>query len=321
MSRTMISLRNRWHTDALRPLIPTAVLIGLVLAVSAKDRDFLGVDSLRTLSESSSPLLLLAVGMTLVVMCGGIDLSVAAMASFGSVLFAMWVPSMGLAAAIPVVAITTAAGAVQGTVHVVAQVPSFVVTLGGMALWSGLALTISDATPISVTDPSIIDLGRDEVLGIPYTVIAALALALTAALVMWATPVGRWVRATGSSERAAYLAGVPVRFTKIGAFAFSGFCVGCAAIVLVARNQAGAPRLADSLLLPVVAAVVVGGTAITGGHGGIGRTIVGVLIVAVLRVGLSVIDIDQAWEQILYGALAIVAAALTIDRSKIAVLK
>ena len=321
MSVMAVAVRDRWNAEALRQVIPVAVLIALVLAVSAKDSSFLGVNSQRTLAASSSPLLILAVGATFVVMCGCIDLSVAALASFGSVLFAMWVPSMGLAAVIPVVAVTSAAGALQGVVHVAAQIPSFVVTLGGMALWSGVALWISDATPIAVLDRSIIDLGTDRLFGVPVPVIAALAVAVIAGVVMRATPVGRWVRATGSSETASYLAAVPVIATKISAFAFSGFCAGFAAVVLVARGQSGAPRLADSLLLPVIAAVVVGGTAITGGHGGIGRTVVGVMIVAVLRVGLSVVDIAQTWEQILYGALVIVAAALTIDRSKLAVLK
>lgn len=321
MSDTTMTFRARSSDDFVRQIAPTAVLVALVLAISAKDSSFLELDSLRTLAVSSSPLLILAVGQTLVVMYGCIDLSVAALASLSSVLFAMWVPSMGLAAAIPVVVVATAAGALQGAIHVVAQIPSFVVTLGGMTVWSGVALTISDAAPIAVVDRSIIDLGAGRVLGVPLPVIGALAVAAVAAIVLRTTPVGRWVRASGSSEMASYLAGVPVLASKIGAFALSGCCAGLAAIVLVARGLSGAPRLADSLLLPVVAAVVVGGTALTGGHGGIGRTVIGVLIVAVLRVGLSVVDIDQTWEQILYGALAIIAAALTIDRTKIAVLK
>jgi len=322
MSDTLtIAARNRLTPDSLRQAIPLTVLIALVLAVSSRDSDFLSADSLRALADSSTPLLILGVGVTLVVMCGGIDLSVAALASFGSVLFAMWVPSMGFWAAVPAIAVTTGAGLVQGVVHVVAQIPSFVVTLGGMALWSGVALTVSDAAPIAMRNRTILDFGDKELWGVPLTVIAALVVALIAAVAMVTTPLGRWIRATGNSETAAYLAGVPVRATKIGSFAFSGFCAGAAAVVIVARGESGGPSSADTLLLPVVAAVVVGGTAITGGHGGIGRTVVGVLIVAVLRVGLSVIDISQTWEQVLYGALIIIAAALTIERSKLAVLK
>jgi ribose transport system permease protein len=312
---------RRVNAEFTREFVPVAVLIVLVIAVSAKDSSFLGIESLRTLADSSAALLILATGMTVVVMCGGIDLSVAALASLSSVSFAKWVPDLGLWAIAPVMIGALLAGALQGFIHVRAQIPSFVVTLGGMALWSGLALWICDATPIAITDRSVIGFGADRIAGIPKPVVTALVLAGLVALVLWATPLGRWVRAIGNSETAAYLAGAPVIATKIGALAFSGTCAGLAGCVLAARSYTGAPRLADTLLLPVVAAVVVGGTAITGGHGGIGRTIVGVMIVAVLRVGLSVVGIDQAWEQILYGTLVIVAAALTIDRSKLTILK
>ena len=321
MTTTLAAPRRRLNADVARQIAPTAVLVALVVAVSLKKDDFLSVDSLRTLAESSAALLILAAGMTVVVMCGGIDLSVAALASFSSVLFAKWVPDLGLKAILPVVVVAGVAGGVQGFIHVQAQIPSFVVTLGGMALWSGLGLWISDATPTAILDGSVIGFGEDRIAGLPKTVLLALIVALFVAAVMWATPVGRWVRAVGNSETASYLSGVPVLSTKIGAFAFSGMCSGLAGCVIAARSYTGAPRLADTLLLPVVAAIVVGGTAITGGHGGIGRTVIGVMIVAVLRVGLSVVGIDQAWEQILYGGLVIVAAAITIDRSKLTVLK
>lgn len=321
MNVATIPANPRVDAEMVRRFIPTAVLVALVVAVSIKGDRFLSIGSLRALADSSAALLILAAGMTVVVMCGGIDLSVAAMASFASVLFGEWVPGLGLWAIGPVVLAGCLAGALQGFIHVHAQVPSFVVTLGGLAAWSGLALWISDATPVAISDSSVIGLGADRLLGVPKPVITALVVCVGVAVAMWATPLGRWIRAIGNSETAAYLAGTPVFATKIGAFAFSGMCSGLAGCVLAARSYTGAPRLADTLLLPVVAAVIVGGTAITGGHGGIGRTVVGVMIVAVLRVGLSVVGIDQAWEQILYGSLIIVAAALTIDRSKLTVLK
>ena len=131
----------------------------------------------------------------------------------------------------------------------------------------------------------------------------------------------RWLIAIGSSEPAALLAGVPVAQTKIAVFVVSGACAGFAGVMLVGRTFSGAPSLADSLLLPVVAAIVVGGTAITGGFGGIGRTVIGVLIITVLRVGLSVAGVDSSYEQIFYGVLVIAAVALTIDRSKLPFVK
>ncbi|CAN5611760.1 ABC transporter permease [soil metagenome] len=297
------------------------MLVALILFVSIADEDFFSVPSLRTLAESAAPLLVLATGVTIVILCGGIDLSIAALASFTSVLFALWVPHLGLFAAVPVVAVAALAGAVQGVVHVVTQVPSFVVTLGGMALWGGIALSVSGATTISVTDRAVVRWSTERILGLPVLVLAALAIVGFVAATMQLTPFGRWVRAVGNSEPAALLAGLPVLWVKITAFSASGACAGLAALMLVSRNYAGAPRLADSLLLPAVAAIVVGGTAITGGHGGLGRTIVGVLIIGVLRVGLSSTGVDQAWEQIIYGSLIIGAVAVTIDRSKLSALK
>jgi ribose transport system permease protein len=104
-------------------------------------------------------------------------------------------------------------------------------------------------------------------------------------------------------------------------FAVSGLCAGISGLLLVARTFSGAPTLADSLLLPTVAAVVVGGTAITGGFGGLGRTFLGVLIITVLRVGLGIMGVDPSYEQISYGLVVIIAVALTLDRSKLLVLK
>ena len=114
---------------------------------------------------------------------------------------------------------------------------------------------------------------------------------------------------------------MPVDAVKIGAFAVSGGCAGLAAVLLVARNYSGSPTVADSLLLPAVAAIVVGGTAITGGHGSLWRTLAGALVVTLLRVGLSTVGVSSAYEQILYGAIIIVAVALTLDRSKVLVIK
>lgn len=305
----------------LRSAAPVIVLVALVAGLAVADPSFLELDSLRALADSSSAMLLLAIGVTGVVLCGGIDLSVAALASLCSVLFAQWVPHLGIWAAIPVIAVATVAGAVQGAFHVFTQTPSFIVTLGGMALWSGLALTISGATTISVSDETVTTWTQRLPLGVPAAFLAALIVAGLIGSVGVFTPAGRWMRAIGTSEPAALLAGVPVATTKIAAFAVSGGCAGAAAVVMVSRGYSGAPRLADSLLLPAVAAIVVGGTAITGGHGGIGRTVVGAMVVAVLRVGLSVVDIDQAWENVIYGLIVIAAVALTIDRSRLSVLK
>jgi ribose transport system permease protein len=311
---------RRLNVETIRQVAPILVLVALVIGVTLKKSDFLSVGQQQALVLSAAPLLVFATGMTVVIMCGGIDLSIAAFAGFASLLFARWVPALGIGALFAVMAVGAAVGTVQGFIHVKAQIPSFVVTLGGMALWAGLAL-LQGKTSVSIAaGESVLSL-NGELLGVPRLTLVALALAASTGLLMWATPVGRWVRAVGNNETAAYLSGVPVVGTRIAAFGFCTMCSALAACMMAIDQTNGAPRLGETQLLPTVAAVVVGGTAITGGVGGVGRTIIGVLIVKVLSIGLSVIGIAQSWENVLYGALVILAAALTIDRSKFTVLK
>jgi len=303
-------------------IMPMIVLAALVTAIAVANPNFLRPASLWTVLDSAVPLMILAAGAMLVILCGGIDLSVAALASMSSVLVAMWIPGLG-GWAVPLVVIVCAlAGLLQGAIHVIAQVPSFLVTLGGLAVWSGIALVISGASTIGVTGTTLDwTFTRIGAWNIPSAVLIAAAIVGAFALVLTFTPVRRWLIAIGSSESAALLAGVPVAQTKIAVFVVSGACAGFAGVMLVGRTFSGAPGLADSLLLPVVAAIVVGGTAITGGFGGIGRTVIGVLIITVLRVGLSVAGVDSSYEQIFYGVLVIAAVALTIDRSKLPFVK
>lgn len=302
--------------------MPAFVLVALVLAVSIANPSFLRANSLLTAADSAAPLLVLATGAMLVILCGGIDLSVAALASMCSVFVALWVPSLG-GWAVPVVILVGAlAGFIQGAVHVVAQIPSFIVTLGGLAVWSGIGLVASGASTIGVLGTELEwAFSRLGAARIPSATLIALAVVVLVALVFWLTPVRRYFEAVGSAESAAILAGVPATQVKIVAFTVSGACAGLAGGLLVARTYSGAPGLADSLLLPVVAAIVIGGTAITGGFGGVGRTLIGVLIITVLRVGLSVAGVDPSYEQIIYGVLVIGAVSLTIDRSKLQFIK
>ena len=312
---------QRSRRDLALLVMPTVVLVALLLALSTRNPDLLTADGLLALADSAAPLMVLAIGATLVILCGGIDLSIAALAALSSVLFALWIPSMGPAAALAVVVVAAGAGAVQGLVHVTAKVNSFIVTLGGLALWSGIALVISEARTVPVTDLDAIRWAFTDVAGIPSAVLIALGVVVVLGAVLRLTPAGRWVRAVGHAEQAARLSGIPVGAVKVAAFTVSGACAGLAGVLLVARTFSGAPSLGATLLLPAVAAVVVGGTAITGGLGGIGRTVVGALIVIVLRVGLSLVGVDAGFESIIYGVLIIGAVALTIDRAKLDVLK
>jgi len=138
---------------------------------------------------------------------------------------------------------------------------------------------------------------------------------------MWAFNRGRSLHAMGLAEPAVLMSGVSTRRLRILAFTLCSVFAGLAAIVLAAAQRSGGPSLADTLQLPAIAAVVIGGTAITGGVGGAIKTLIGALIIVVLRVGLTAMGVDPAYEQIVYGAVIILAVALTIDRSRLRSIK
>ncbi|MFD2792153.1 ABC transporter permease [Promicromonospora vindobonensis] len=306
----------------LTSFMPVIALVVLLAALTIADPGFLTLNSLTAAIRTSAPLVVLAAGATLVVLCGGIDLSIAALCSLATVLFALWLPDLGGLTMIAIIAATGAIGALQGVAHVLFRIPSFIVTLGGMSIFTAIALVISDAGPIRVVDREATNWLTLYVGGVvPMSFVVALVVVLVVSLVLRLTPLESWVRATGYSESAARLAGTPVDRVKIAAFTLSGACAGLAAVMLVSRNFSGSPTMADNLLLPAVAAIVVGGTAITGGHGSLWRSLAGALVVTLLRVGLPIVGVPSAYEQILYGAIIVAAVALTLDRSKVLIIK
>lgn len=306
----------------LTSFMPLIALVSLVAALAVADPDFLTQRSLTAVVRTSAPLAVLAVGATLVVLCGGIDLSIAALCSLSTVVFAMWLPDLGGLTTLAVIAAAAAIGAVQGIAHVLLRIPSFIVTLGGLSIFSAIALVTSDAGPIRIVDREATKWLTLYVGGVvPMAFFVAVLVVAAIALVLKLTPLQSWVTATGYSESAARLAGTPVDLVKVGAFTVSGACAGLAAVMLVSRNFSGSPTMADNLLLPAVAAIVVGGTAITGGHGSVWRSLVGALVITLLRVGLPIVGVPSAYEQILYGAIIVAAVALTLDRSKVLIIK
>lgn len=157
--------------------------------------------------------------------------------------------------------------------------------------------------------------------GVPVVVLLAAAVGLASFLVLRYTRFGRHAMAVGAGEPAAWAAGINVNRTKIIAFAISGMLAAIAGVILAARLSSGSPSLANQLLLPAIAAVIVGGTAITGGLGGVARTAVGALIISIVRIGMTFVGVNIFFENVVFGAVLIIAVAITIDRSKIPVIK
>ena len=214
-------------------------------------------------------------------------------------------------------------GILSGVVHVWLRVPSFVATLAtggvvaGMALWlaNGRAITIEEGGRASTSWINA------TIAGTPVVVLIAILVGLASYLGLRYTRFGRQSLAVGAGEPAAYAAGINVDRTKIVAFALSGTLAAIAGVILAARLSSGSPSLANQLLLPAIAAVIVGGTAITGGLGGVGRTAVGALIISIVRIGMTFVGVNIFAENVVFGAVLIAAVAITIDRSKIAIIK
>lgn len=309
--------------ERLSGAIPPALLVALLLGIELAAPGFLGGETLALLLSNTAVLFVLATGVTFAILVGGIDLSIQAVASLASVILAQALPHVGPFAFPLAIGAGLLFGALSGWVHVTLRVPSFVATLATSGVVAGLALWVSDGRAITIEEG-----GRRSttwingtVAGVPVVALIAAALGLAAFLVLRYTRFGRHSLAVGAGEPAAHAAGVDVQRTKIIAFALSGAFAATAGVILAARLSSGSPSLANQLLLPAIAAVIVGGTAITGGLGGVGRTAVGALIISIVRIGMTFVGVNIFAENVVFGAVLIAAVAITIDRSKIPIIK
>lgn len=309
--------------DKIRLIGPPAVLLALVALVTATESNFLSVNALSVVSSQAVPILLLGLGQMFVILTGGIDLSVAALASLATVVLASTISTFGAAAMVITLVAFGVIGAITGALIVFGQVPSFVVSLGALGFWGAVAMAISGSTTIYISEgyDSIFWLSSWTVLGLPLAVWITVAIVAVIFVAMRFSSRGNIFHVIGFGETAALMSGVRTRLVRVAAFSLSGIFAASAGIVLSSQQQSAAPQLADSLLLPAIAAVLVGGCAITGGIGGAWRVLVGALIVTVLRVGGSVAGIDPSYQQIVYGAVVVIAVLLTLDRSKLSIIK
>jgi ribose transport system permease protein len=309
--------------ERLRQWLPLATLIALVLLVGILQPGFLEPSTLLQLASDTAVLFILASGVTFVIMLGGIDLSIQSMASLASVIVALTVARLGYGAFVLAVAIGMLAGFFSGLAHVRLKIPSFIATLAMGGVLFSTALVISKERSITLED---VARGYQTwitgtLLGVPNVVVIALIVLAIAHTLQSRTPFGRYSAAIGAGEPAAYASGVKVDRQKVIAFVLSAGFAAVAGVILAGRLASGSPTLAAELLLPSIAAVVVGGTAITGGGGSIWRTLVGSLIISVVRIGMTFLGVNIFAQNIVFGAVLIAALDITIDRSKIPIVK
>lgn len=309
--------------DDIRKWLPLATLAVLILLVGIAQPSFLQPGTLIELASDTAVLFILATGVTFVIMLGGIDLSIQSMASLASVIVALTITRLGYGSFLLAIVIGAIAGFLSGIVHVRLKIPSFIATLamGGVLFSAALVISKERSITLDETGRAYQAWITGQAFGLPNVIFIGLLVLAAAHVVQAHTRFGRYSAAIGAGEPAAYASGVKVGRQKIFAFVLSATFAAVAGVVLAGRLASGSPTLAAELLLPSIAAVVVGGTAITGGVGSIWRTLVGALIISVVRIGMTFLGVNIFAQNIVFGAVLIGAVAITIDRTKIPIVK
>lgn len=308
----------------LATLLPLISVVALVLVFAATSEAFLSWRNFSGLAAQASTLLLACLGATFVILMGGIDLSVGAVALLCGAITVMCLNGLdlGVAALVPAVALGGLLGALNGTVHAYGVIPSFVVTLGSLSVFGGLALQLLQGRAIRFDSPAFEDLAIGQLVPmVPNIFLFAVIAWAAMVFVNFRTRFGRYMFIIGGGEAVARTAGIPVRRFKIYAFAVSGAMAGLAGALAVARLGAAGPTLGSELLLNSLAAIVVGGTSLSGGIGGVHRTLIGVLIIALLDNGLNLLGVNQYTQMVVKGAVVVLAVLIGQDRSKFSVVK
>ena len=317
-----MSLAQRWQMLA-PTVLPIVFLAGLIIYFAVSSPAFYSHRNIFNIMRQSSILLIVACGATFIILQGSIDLSVGSIITLSGIAAALLVRDLNFGLwAIPLaMAIGAAAGMVNGVIFAYGKVPSFLVTLGLLFVIDGIALVLSQGRAIQILGDSYTAISSGRTLGLPNIALWALAVYVICILIASRTKFGRYMYAIGGGERVAKLSGVPVARFKLYSFMFAGLLAGLAGALMAARLGAGSPRMGESYLLDSIAAVVIGGTALTGGMGGPHRTILGVLVMGVLSNGLNVIAVEPYTQVIIKGAIVVLAVFLTIDRAKIEIMK
>lgn len=299
-------------------LLAFASLLILVVGFSLASPNFLQTSNVMAILQATSVNGVLAVAATLVIITGGIDLSVGTLMTFCAVICGVVLTWWGMPLPIGILAAIlagAACGLVSGTIIARMKVPPFIATLGMMLMLKGLALIISGTRPIYFNStPGFTQIAQGSLVGavipqlpIPNGVLLLFAVAGFAAWLLTRTVLGRYTYAIGSNEEAIRLSGVNTDAWKIAVYALAGGICGIAGILIAARLNSAQPALGQGYELDAIAAVVIGGTSLSGGRGTVLGTLIGALIMSVLTNGLRILSVAPEWQTVVTGAIIIVA--------------
>lgn len=322
-----ISFKSFFSAGARQKFLAFASLIAMMIVFSLASENFFTSSNLVAILLATAVNGILAIGVTFVIITGGIDLSVGTVMTFSAVTAGVFITNwhmpmaVGIAAAL---AVGGFSGFVSGTLIAKLKIPPFIATLGMMMLTKGLSLVISDTKPIYFTDtPSFSGISMDSLVGyvipsfpVPNGVLIFFAVALIASVILNKTVLGRYTFALGSNEEAARLSGVNVDAWKIGVYSLGGMICGIAGIIIASRLNSAQPALGQGYELDAIAAAVIGGTSLSGGEGTILGAVIGAFIMSVLANGLRILSVPQEWQTVVTGVIIIVAVLTDILRRK-----
>lgn len=320
MKSTSFQLKALFNSDASQKVLAFAGLIIMFVAFSLASPNFFQFSNIVGILLATAVNGVLALGVTFVIITAGIDLSVGTVMTLSAVMTGVFITNLGLPIPIGILGgLLTGgfAGWINGTVIAKMKIPPFVSTLGMLYIAKGLALVISGLKPIYFSDtPAFSKIAMADILGIPYAVLIFFGAAIIAHIILTKTILGRYTFALGSNEEATRLSGVNANKWKTAVYALAGLYSGLAGVLIAARLNSAQPALGAGYELDAIAAVVIGGTSLSGGEGTIMGTVIGAFIISVLTNGLRILSVPQEWQIVVTGGILIIAVYADILRRR-----
>lgn len=306
---------------AMGSLMIVFIVLGLGVVLSIATPTFLTSANIMNILRQISVNGLLAIGMSMVALTGGIDLSVGSIVAYAGILTAGMLNYTSLPIGV-IVIIAVCVGVIMGVIngYFVAywNAPPFVVTLAMMTVGRGLTYIFCDGKPISKLPDAFLKIGKGSVIGLPIPFIILMVVFVVFTIMLTKMKHGRYIYAVGGNQQASMVSGINVKRVILSVYLFSGLCCGIAAVVLTARVSAGLPKAGDGYELDAIAATVIGGTSLAGGTGRLWGTMLGVLLLGMVNTGLDLLNVTSYYQQVVKGLIILGAILIDSRRNRIA---
>jgi ribose transport system permease protein len=299
---------------------PIAATVLVALLVALLTPRFLDAQNLQNLALQVSIVAIVAIGSTIVIIAGGIDLSPGSMIALLTMVFAVSVKLTGVPFVLGLLltlALGAALGAINGLLTAYARIPSFITTLAALSAYRGVAFSFNNGSPVFQVHPWLEPIFYGAVYGVPLPLIYVVVLFAAAWYLMRKTTLGRSLHAVGGNAKAAHLSGIDVARTQFLAFTLAGFLTAIGAILMAARLNSGSPNYGAGLELQAIAAAVIGGASLAGGRGHVVATLFGALTITIVQNGLNLNAVPTSLQSIVIGAIILLAVGLDMWRPEL----